>query len=181
MACTAAFGGSGLFAASLHKACGSGALRRSSPSLLTCPASLVHRKFLVLRTFQSLPRKGSPVSKPFAPIFAAIQNSKVGQSRDERDVSVHAVSTGEAPPVVMGAGSLRSQGRDRELRKFEELEWDNTFVRELPADPNRNGPVRQVRNAMFSYVDPSLDVKDPVMIAFSDDAAENLLGLDAEE
>lgn len=90
------------------------------------------------------------------------------------------MSSEAAPLVAMGVDS-NQLAPGEPLRKFEELEWDNSFVRELPADPSRNGPVRQVRNALFSYVEPQAEVEEPSMIAFSDEAAKELLGLEPEE
>jgi hypothetical protein len=65
--------------------------------------------------------------------------------------------------------------------KLEELKWDNTFVRELPGDKERGGIKREVHGALFSYVQPTLKIRKPFMIAFSEDVAENVLGLDPAE
>eukprot|EP00897_Mesotaenium_endlicherianum_P007828 jgi/Mesen1/7073/ME000369S06402 len=67
-----------------------------------------------------------------------------------------------------------------ERRKLEELNWDHTFVKELPGDPQEGGPVRQVRNACYSFVRPSLKISDPKLILASEEVAE-LVGLDTSE
>src|SRR4249919_4190040 len=59
------------------------------------------------------------------------------------------------------------------------LRFDNRFVRELPADPERGPRVRQVTAAMYSRVEPT-PVRAPRLIAHSREVAE-LLGFDAED
>ncbi len=56
------------------------------------------------------------------------------------------------------------------------LRFDNSFVRELPADPSRERRVRQVRGACFSRVEPT-PVRAPELLGFSAEAAA-LLDLD---
>src|SRR4249919_1148700 len=59
------------------------------------------------------------------------------------------------------------------------LRFDNRFVRELPADPERGPRIRQVPGAAFSHVDPT-PVQAPRLIAHSREVAA-LLGLGEEE
>src|SRR4249919_3693545 len=59
------------------------------------------------------------------------------------------------------------------------LRFDNRFVRELPADPERGPRVRQVTAAMYSRVEPT-PVRAPRLIAHSREVAE-LLGFDEED
>ncbi|GAQ87461.1 hypothetical protein KFL_003540140 [Klebsormidium nitens] len=168
MACSAALGGSGLFTASLQRACGAIPLQSTRSSFLYCPALLF--------------RNNLPCSscRPLAGIASAKHDPILHQFANKRDVRSSAVSSEAAPLVAMGV-ETDQHGPGETLRKLEELEWDNSFVRELPADPSRNGPIRQVRKALFSYVEPQADVKEPAMVAYSDDAAKELLGLDPEE
>lgn len=72
-------------------------------------------------------------------------------------------------------------GAPKPLLKLEQLAWDTTFVRELPGDEQRDGGSRQVHNAFFSYVAPSVKISKPHIIAYSADVAENVLGLDPAE
>jgi serine/tyrosine/threonine adenylyltransferase len=55
------------------------------------------------------------------------------------------------------------------------LQFDNAFVRELPADPEPENQRRQVHGALFSPVDPT-PVAAPKLIAYSPEVAE-LVGL----
>ena len=60
-----------------------------------------------------------------------------------------------------------------------ELVFDNTFVRELPADPVIDNVPRPVRRALYSAVPPT-PVRSPQLLAWSDDVAA-LLGLAAPD
>jgi uncharacterized protein YdiU (UPF0061 family) len=54
-----------------------------------------------------------------------------------------------------------------------ELRFDNSFVRELPADPVPANVPRQVRNAAYTRVDPT-PVAAPKLLGWSDDLAARL-------
>ena len=56
------------------------------------------------------------------------------------------------------------------------LRFDNSFVRELPADPETGPRRRQVHRALYSRVDPT-PVAEPRLIAYSAEVAA-LLGID---
>jgi uncharacterized protein YdiU (UPF0061 family) len=56
------------------------------------------------------------------------------------------------------------------------LNFDNAFVRELPADPESSNGLRQVHNACYSRVQPTL-VAAPQLVAYAEEVAE-LLDLD---
>ncbi|HRA89275.1 MAG TPA: protein adenylyltransferase SelO family protein, partial [Planctomycetaceae bacterium] len=58
------------------------------------------------------------------------------------------------------------------------LNFDNQFTRNLPADPNAVNSRRQVRNACYSRVLPTR-VADPKLIAWSKDVAD-LLDIDGD-
>ena len=49
------------------------------------------------------------------------------------------------------------------------LQFDNRFVRELPADPERGPRLRQVQSALFSHVDRD---RGHVRMAFSQSAPQ---------
>jgi uncharacterized protein YdiU (UPF0061 family) len=53
------------------------------------------------------------------------------------------------------------------------FEFDNKFVREMPADPETDNHRRQVLEACFSYVRPKI-FKAPKLVAFSAEMAETL-------
>lgn len=57
-----------------------------------------------------------------------------------------------------------------------QLEFDNRFVNELPADPQKGGCPRQVQNAAYSFVEPT-KVSAPRLVSVSEEAAA-LLDLD---
>eukprot|EP01018_Ginkgo_biloba_P033232 Gb_08627 [translate_table: standard] len=64
--------------------------------------------------------------------------------------------------------------------KLEELNWDNSFVRELPGDTRTDGPPRQVLHACYTKVSPSAVVEKPELVVWSESVAE-LLDLDLRE
>ncbi len=57
------------------------------------------------------------------------------------------------------------------------MKFDNTFVRELPADPESNNSLRLVHNACYSRVQPA-QVTKPQSVAYAKDVAD-LLDLDS--
>lgn len=61
------------------------------------------------------------------------------------------------------------------LGQLRDLQFDNLFLRELPADPESNGSSREVLEAAYSFVSPTT-VAEPRLLAWSRDAAA-LLGL----
>lgn len=65
-----------------------------------------------------------------------------------------------------------------QLDSLNALTFDNSFVRDLPADPETNNQRRQVAGACYSLVSPTR-VKQPHMVAYSREMAEQL-GLSEE-
>ena len=59
------------------------------------------------------------------------------------------------------------------------LKIHNRFAKELPADPNESNEIRQVSNAVFSYVNPTKP-SDPKLIHASEEIAE-MIGISADE
>lgn len=59
------------------------------------------------------------------------------------------------------------------------LNFDNRFIRELPADPEIGPGTRQVHEAAYSLVNPT-SVEKPKLLAYSPEVAE-LLGLDSAD
>ena len=59
------------------------------------------------------------------------------------------------------------------LDSLNALTFDNSFVRDLPADPETNNRRRQVAGACYSLVSPTR-VKQPRMVAYSREMAEQL-------
>lgn len=58
---------------------------------------------------------------------------------------------------------------------LDSLQFDNAFVRELPADPETTNSRRQVNGACYSFVEPT-SVSQPKLIAYSPEIA-SILGL----
>ncbi len=63
--------------------------------------------------------------------------------------------------------------------QMKNLKINNRFTAELPADSNETNEIRQVSNAVFSYVNPT-EPKNPKLIHASKEVAE-LIGISADE
>ncbi|XP_061360206.1 uncharacterized protein LOC133304214 [Gastrolobium bilobum] len=68
----------------------------------------------------------------------------------------------------------------RHSSKLEDLNWDHSFVRALPADPRTDSFPREVLHACYTKVSPSVEVDDPQLVAWSEPVAD-LLDLDHKE
>jgi len=60
-----------------------------------------------------------------------------------------------------------------QLDSLDDLKFDNRFVQELPADPDKENQRRQVMGACYSFVKPT-QVAKPRVIAYSKEVAEQL-------
>lgn len=69
---------------------------------------------------------------------------------------------------------------NRTKLKLEDLNWDHSFVRNLPGDSRSDNMPRQVFRACYTKVSPSVEVEDPQLVAWSESVAE-LLDLDPKE
>ena len=69
-----------------------------------------------------------------------------------------------------------SAGQDAALVDLCDLSFDNSFVRELPADPVLSNVPRAVRNACYTRVDPT-PVPAPQLLAWADAVGELLRDL----
>ncbi|KAJ6804018.1 uncharacterized protein M6B38_186125 [Iris pallida] len=90
-----------------------------------------------------------------------------------------AAATTESSPAVAGNCS-GDGGEDRRWKKLEELNWDHSFVRELPGDPRSDTIPREVLHVCYTRVSPSAEVENPQLVAWSDSVAK-LLDLDPQE
>ena len=68
----------------------------------------------------------------------------------------------------------------RKGRKLCDIEWDHSFITQLPGDKEEGGRTRQVHGALFSRVEPTPSGNAPYVIAHSREAAA-LLELDETE
>ncbi|KAL3351084.1 hypothetical protein AABB24_019603, partial [Solanum stoloniferum] len=95
-----------------------------------------------------------------------------------------AASMDSAATVDSVADDLKKQnleGIEIKLKlNLEELNWDNSFVRELPGDPRSDSIPREVLHACYTKVLPSVPVNNPQLVALSESVAE-LLELDPRE
>jgi uncharacterized protein YdiU (UPF0061 family) len=83
---------------------------------------------------------------------------------------------GEDPPGRRAPGMKRGQALGGAgLRSLSEVAFENAFVRELPADPTLLNRPRQVRNAVYTRVEPT-PVAEPRLLAWSADCGA-LLGV----
>ncbi|KAJ4979977.1 hypothetical protein NE237_010757 [Protea cynaroides] len=105
------------------------------------------------------------------------------RKRFSRGVSMDSSSTTDPSLSVESVtDNLRNQSLDGDKvrLKLEDLNWENSFVRELPGDPRTDTIPRQVLHACYTKVSPSADVDNPQLVAWSESVAE-LLDLDSKE
>lgn len=75
---------------------------------------------------------------------------------------------------------LQINTRALNLCTLEDLQIENTFVEELPADPENSNVPRQVFGALHTATEPTPVSTAPTLVHFSRETCE-LLGLDPEE
>ncbi|XP_071712364.1 uncharacterized protein [Rutidosis leptorrhynchoides] len=90
----------------------------------------------------------------------------------------------DSPTVDSVTDGLNKQKLNEDNKKvkltIEDLNWDNSFVRELPGDSRNDVIPRQVFHACYSKVSPSVQVESPQVVAWSESVAE-ALDLDPKE
>ncbi|KAL9458880.1 hypothetical protein AB3S75_007712 [Citrus x aurantiifolia] len=62
----------------------------------------------------------------------------------------------------------------KKLKALEDLNWDHSFVRELPGDPRTDSIPREVLHACYTKVSPSAEVENPQLVAWSESVADSL-------
>ncbi|PIA48574.1 hypothetical protein AQUCO_01400871v1 [Aquilegia coerulea] len=94
----------------------------------------------------------------------------------DRNLSVESVTTD------LKNQSLETGGKHGlKKNKLQDLNWDHSFVQELPGDPKTNNTnPREVLHACYTKVSPSVEVENPQLVAWSESVAE-LLDLDPKE
>ncbi|KAL9234755.1 hypothetical protein vseg_009586 [Gypsophila vaccaria] len=70
--------------------------------------------------------------------------------------------------------ALAVMASGQRLRTLEDLNWDHSFVRELPADPRSDNLPRQVLHACYTKISPSSPVDNPQLVAWSHSLASSL-------
>ncbi|XP_022988044.1 uncharacterized protein LOC111485404 [Cucurbita maxima] len=147
-----------------------------------------HRLGLVRRHSTTLIHRRPPATI-FSPPSPLVGHSRHGRRR----VSMDSASPEVSASVDSVAEGLKNQNLNSDDRgglgsgvehgarkKLEELNWDNSFVRELPGDPRTDVIPRQVLHACYSNVLPSVEVESPQLVAWSESVAD-LLDLDLQE
>ncbi|KAJ1699904.1 hypothetical protein LUZ63_008416 [Rhynchospora breviuscula] len=135
--------------------------------------------------FSPLRFSSSPAALHFAkftPLFSSSPTShRVWlRSRQLNRTAGMASAAGEGTSAVAPSEGRVSGAADRPRLKLEELNWDHSFVRELPGDPRMDHMPREVLHACYSKVSPSVEVENPKLVAWSQSVAD-LLDLDLEE
>ncbi|KAF2614279.1 hypothetical protein F2Q70_00007362 [Brassica cretica] len=149
-------------------------------SLRVCPSSLFYLRPLHLFT--------SSAKFPFYPSLR--REFRLVPSRSSSSSSFRLMdSSAASSPTPVTASETDSLGEetqsqtdegDKIKRKLEELNWDHSFVKELPGDPRSDVISRKVFHACYSKVSPSVQVDDPQLVSWSDSVAD-LLNLDPKE
>ncbi|KAE9463219.1 hypothetical protein C3L33_04869, partial [Rhododendron williamsianum] len=154
----------------------SASLSHSSPSL-----SSTALRFRPL--FPKSPPSLLPLlSKSLANFHFHPSNIHTSRPRPSPFCGVLSGSSMESPSVESISDELKKQslGPDEVRLNLEDLRWDNSFVRELPGDPKTLNIPRQVFHACYTKVNPSVEVENPQLVAWSESVAE-LLDLDPKE
>ncbi|KAK6937063.1 Protein adenylyltransferase SelO [Dillenia turbinata] len=127
-------------------------------------------------------RLHSPPATSCFPPLACASRARLSSSMDAADKD----STMTSTTIESVTDGLRNQSLDsdgdgvRVKKQLEDLNWDHSFVRELPGDPRIDIIPRQVLHACYSRVSPSVEVENPQLVAWSESVAE-LLDLDPKE
>ncbi|CAA7407994.1 unnamed protein product [Spirodela intermedia] len=119
----------------------------------------------------SLLRGGEPVYKLVRRFVGFAESPSMEQNQ--------AAESPVASAERVGESAKNSKERAR-LLPLEELNWDHSFVRELPGDPRTDSTPREVVGACYSKISPSAKVGKPELVAWSESVAE-LLELDPAE
>lgn len=126
------------------------------------PISLAHSPSLYHRTSLSL--------SSFTPLRRSLQKLQI------RNLSL--MDSQQSSSVEQMTEDLKNQKlthqSNRTKLKLEELNWDHSFVRELPGDSRVDNNPRQVLHACYTKVSPSVEVDNPQLVAWSESVAESL-------
>ncbi|XP_038697097.1 protein adenylyltransferase SelO-like [Tripterygium wilfordii] len=119
------------------------------------------------------------------PSFACHVGTKSDVSMDSDVPSPEVAASVDSVTQDLQNQSLGMDGGDgknsiRGKLKLEDLNWDHSFVRELPGDQRSDTIPRQVMHACYTEVSPSAEVENPQLVAWSESVAE-LLDLDPKE
>ncbi|KAJ8770830.1 hypothetical protein K2173_021745 [Erythroxylum novogranatense] len=152
----------------------------SSFSHLSPKSSLLSSKF----PFYPSPFRKSPFYPRRLAVTRGVSSSNLSSSYGSVRLKPQMESSSPEASVDSVTRDLKNQSLDstdaRAKLKLEELNWDHSFVRELPGDPRTINLPRQVLHACYTEVSPSAEVENPQLVAWSESVAE-LLDLDPKE
>uniref|UniRef100_A0A6V7QSD3 Selenoprotein O n=1 Tax=Ananas comosus var. bracteatus TaxID=296719 RepID=A0A6V7QSD3_ANACO len=138
-------------------------------------SSLLPSSPRILRSPPPRKRLSSPFDRRRSPPPPLRRMSGIAFAAGE---GISGVAPMESPAsAAVGVGAARAESA---RLKLEELNWDHSFVRELPGDPRTDKIPREVLHACYTKVSPSAEVEDPKLVAWSESVA-NLLDLDPKE
>ncbi|KAM7497344.1 hypothetical protein LguiA_021758 [Lonicera macranthoides] len=133
---------------------------------LTPPPPLLSKSLEYFRTY---PFKSHPRSSPLlCDVVPAMNNNP--------DLSVDSVADDLKKQKLSDDDGVRVKLR----KSLDDLNWDHSFVRELPGDPRTDIIPREVLHACYTKVSPTVEVEDPQLVVWSESVAE-LLDLDPKE
>lgn len=88
--------------------------------------------------------------------------------------------TSARPQVCRPLSAMTLPDSPVKAHTLERLQWDNTFVKELPGDSSEVNQPRQVFDSTYSFVTPTPTNTEPTTILASNDVAQ-LIGLEPSE
>ncbi|XVF47520.1 hypothetical protein PTKIN_Ptkin03bG0115400 [Pterospermum kingtungense] len=140
-------------------------LRHSYPKFIFNPTLPLKPRFSFachVSTGSSLPMDSPSADPPSSLSVDSVADGLKSQSLREKDDNI-----------------VNSKNKNVKF-SLEDLNWDHSFVRELPGDPRTDSIPRQVLHACYTKVLPSAEVENPKLVAWSDSVAD-LLDLDPKE
>ncbi|KAJ9139731.1 hypothetical protein P3X46_030438 [Hevea brasiliensis] len=152
------------------------------PLLLSSPRASkfrFHPSSFLYSQFYPLPQQSSLACH----ITTTPSSSSVSMdsSSPEANVSVDSLVDDFKNQSLGADGGLDDKSDTRKVKlTLEDLNWDHSFVRELPGDSRTDTIPRQVLHACYTKVSPSAEVENPHLVAWSESVAE-LLDLDPKE
>ncbi|XP_028759844.1 uncharacterized protein LOC114718625 [Neltuma alba] len=142
---------------------------RRSPNFHFRPSAFFHSQSPPLRISRSCryatPSRG-PMDLPAQDLTASVHSL----TQDLKNQSLDGHSSADAD----------SNHSVKPRLKLEDLNWDHSFVRELPGDPRTDLFPREVLHACYTKVSPSADVDNPQLVSWSESVAD-IFDLDRRE
>ncbi|KAK1548950.1 hypothetical protein Q3G72_032766 [Acer saccharum] len=157
-------------------------LSRSSTSL-TCSSSfsLCLRRLKFPFCPSSLFKSPSTTPSLSCHVSSSSSSSSAGGVHmDSTSASVDSVTRGLKDQSLGSDGPDGTRSSNVANSRLQDLNWDHSFVRELPGDPRTDSIPREVLHACYTKVSPSVEVENPQLVAWSESVAQ-FLDLDPKE